>query len=143
LLPRDANQLPECESADDFASQLTSFNKQVREARKSGHLSAQEQKSYFDAKVVHVNMKVGDRVYKLTPRGRLGKATKLLHHYQGPFGVLELGWANAKIKRLGVDTAAPEIVHLNRLKLFFGESLSPEYFSLGSMSKQHRFAHIT
>jgi len=87
LLPRDANQLPECESVDDFASQLTSLIKQVwEEARKYGYLSAQEQKRYFDAKGVHVNLKVGDRVYKHTPRGQLGKATKLLHHYEGPFG---------------------------------------------------------
>ena len=101
LLPRDANQLPECESADDFASQLTSLIKQVwEEARKYGYLSAQEQKRYFDAKGVHVNIKVGDRVYKHTPRGQLGNATKLLHHYEGPFEVLELGRANAKAEAI-------------------------------------------
>ena len=77
-----------------------------------------------------MDIKVGDRVYKHTPRGQLGKATKLLHHYEGPFEVLELGRANAQIKRLGVDIAEPEIVHLNRLKLFFYGSLPPEYFSL-------------
>ena len=37
------------------------------EARKYGYLSAQEQKRYFDAKGVHVSIKVGDRVYKHTP----------------------------------------------------------------------------
>jgi len=72
-----------------------------------------------------VNIKVGDRIYKHTPRGQLGKGAKLLHHYEGPFKVLELGRANAKIKRLGVDTEEPEVVHLNELKLFFGDSLPP------------------
>jgi len=38
--------------------------------------------------------------------------------------------ANAKIKRLGVGTVEPEIVHLNRLKLFFGDNLPPEYCAL-------------
>ena len=75
-------------------------------------------------KLKHLGLKVGDRVYKHSPRGRKGLSTKFIHHWIGPYLVKGVNDVNAQIKPVGGLDGLPEIVHINNLKKYSGRTIS-------------------
>lgn len=95
-------------------------------ARERMKIAKEAQKYYYDLKVVPSNIDVGDRVYKHSPRGKLGRATKLLHHWIGPYIVTKVNETNAWIRPMSKPHEESDCVHLNRLKKYCGNNNPPE-----------------
>lgn len=96
---------------------------QVREYMRT---AKQTQKEYYDRRVVAANLDIGDRVFKYTPRGRPGLATKLLQHWIGPYIVTRISDTNAWIRPVARPYTESKCVHLNLLKKFKGTNVPPE-----------------
>ena len=96
------------------------------QARISMRAANDSQKRYYDSKIRPLGLKVGDRVYKHLPRGRKGLATKLVHHWIGPYLVTSVNDVNEWITPIGGLNGLPEVVHINNLKKYSGPSAIPE-----------------
>jgi hypothetical protein len=93
--------------------------------------SKEAQKFYYDQKLVPTNIDVGDRVYKYTPRGKAGLATKLLHHWIGPYVVTKVSDTNAWIRPISKLYSDSQCIHLNMLKKYSGTNIPPEDTEIG------------
>jgi len=105
LLPR-----PELVTIPDgqYSEHLESIIQSVwQHARKYLEMAKETQKLYYDMDVVPSIISPGDRVFKHSPAGKPGLATKLLRHWIGPYEVLEVSPTNA----LGesTQTGFPEV----------------------------------
>jgi hypothetical protein len=105
-----------------------------QKAREYLRLAKDSQKYYYDQKVVHSDLDVGDRVYKYSPRGRMGLSTKLVHHWIGPYIVTKVSETNACIRPVGQLHVEPKWVHLNMLKRYRGTNVIPEESGIFSAS---------
>jgi hypothetical protein len=111
----------------EYPAQLQSNMRYIwQKAREYLKLSKESQKYYYDKKVVHSDLDVGDRVYKYSPRGRMGLSTKLVHHWVGPYIVTKVSETNACIRPVGQLHVKPKWVHLNMLKKYRGTNVIPE-----------------
>ena len=78
-----------------------------------------KQKKYYDKKVTFAaeRLNIGDRVFLHIPYAPRGKCSKLLHHWRGPYRVLEVTPTNCKILSVGEPKSRAFYVHLNRVKI--------------------------
>lgn len=89
-------------------------------------ISKAAQKHYYDSNLVLADIDVGDRVYKFTPRGKAGLATKLMPHWLGPFIVTKVNETNAWIRPIAQPFVESQCIHLNMLKKYRGTNVPPE-----------------
>jgi len=79
------------------------------------------QKARHDARHAAANYAIGDLVMLYTPFRKVGRATKLLHRYTGPYRVLrKMSEVTVKIGISKKKSHPAEVVHVSRLKLFHG-----------------------
>jgi hypothetical protein len=107
-------------------------------AREYLQQSKEAQKYYYDQNVVVANLDVGDRVYQYNPRGKPGLATKLLHHWIGPYVVTRVNETNAWIRPVSQPFVESKCVHLNLLKKYSGTNIIPEETAVFSDSEDEQ-----
>jgi len=79
----------------------------------------EKQKKYYDKRVTFSSdrLRIGDRVFLHVPYAPKGKCSKLLHHWRGPYRILEVTPTNCRILSVSEPKSKAFWVHLNRLKL--------------------------
>jgi hypothetical protein len=97
-----------------------------QKAREYMAISKEAQKHYYDRKLVPADIDVGSRVMKYSPRGKAGLATKLLHHWIGPYVVSRITDTNAWIRPISKPFMESTCIHLNMLKKYSGTNVPPE-----------------
>lgn len=86
----------------------------------------QNQKEYYDQKLVPANLDVGDRVYNYNPTGKPSLATKLLPHWIGPYIITKITNTNTWIRPISKPFMESKSVHLNLSKKFKGTNVPPK-----------------
>ena len=96
-----------------------------RLAKQNMERTQQQMKERYDLKAVPNSYKIGQRVWVYTSKTQKGLSKKLLHHWHGPFRIVQkISPVNFKLRNSANRlVAAP--VHVNRMKPFYDTNDRP------------------
>ena len=129
-LPVDVSLLPPSQVSNSVREHRARIVQTIEEAhaiaRENTQRTQQNMKDRYDRSARDPKFMLGDRVWVYTPKTQKGLSRKLMHHWHGPFRIVEK-CSPVHFKLQTCDNRLVSItVHANRMKPYYDPDLRPQ-----------------
>lgn len=129
-LPVDVSLLPPCNKSNSISEHRARIVQTLEEAhaiaRDNIQRAQQNMKEIHDRSAQEPKFMVGDRVWVYTPKTKKGLSRKLMHHWHGPFRIVEK-CSPVHFKLRTCDNRLVSVtVHTNRMKPYYDPDSRPQ-----------------